>query len=232
MDRTQGSEIRIVVCEDSLSMRTYLVEGLGTMGLETRGVPEGRMLDALLAEGWSDILVLDINLPGEDGFSIAARVRRQYPRLGIIMLTARNPVEDRIRGLEGGADLYFVKPVDLRELAAAARSLQRRLGKAAGPEWRLHQEYSRLDTPSGVSVSLTDNELRLLLPLLGNAGLVVPRETLLASLGQTEDYYAMRRLETMLSRLRKKILDASPEEPLPVRARHGSGYVFAADGRV
>ena len=110
--------------------------------------------------------------------------------------------------------------------------LHRRLRRVTGAEWKLHLEYSRLDTPSGVPISLTDSELRVLTPLLESAGLTVPREALLASLGQSNDYYAMRRLETMLSRLRKKILEASPEEPLPVRARHGNGYVFAADARV
>ncbi|WP_084053751.1 response regulator transcription factor [Holophaga foetida] len=223
-------QIRIIVCEDSLATRICLVDGLEALGLATRGVSDGQSLDRLLTEGWGEILILDINLPGEDGFSIAERVRRHYPDLGIVMLTARDPLEDRIRGLEEGADLYFVKPVDLRELAAALRSLHRRLVPGRDATWRLHADYSRLDTPSGLGIPLTDGELRVLVPLVERAGEVVSRDEILAALGQAPDYYATRRLETLLSRLRKKVLATSSDEPLPVRARHGEGYIFAADG--
>lgn len=232
MDSHLDNQIRVIVCEDSLTMRTCLVDGLAASGLATRGVSDGQALDQLLSGGWGEILLLDINLPGEDGFSIEERIRCQRPDLGIVILTARDPLEDRIRGLESGADLYFVKPVDLRELAAAIRSLHRRLAPDSGARWRLYADYSRLDTPSGVGIPLTDGELRVLVPLVQRAGEVVSRDEILAVLGQASDYYAMRRLETLLSRLRKKILGASPAEPLPVRARHGNGYIFAADGHL
>jgi len=233
MEFTMGScpdhLIRTIVCEDSLSMRICLVEGLEALGFETRGVVDGQGLDQLLAGAWGDILILDVNLPGEDGFSIAERIRRSFPSLGIVMLTARDPLEDRIRGLNEGADLYLVKPVDLRELAAALRSLHRRLVGPRESRWRLLSGSSLLSTPSGVEVPLTDGELRVMLPLVGRAGEVVSREDILESLGQLSDYYAMRRLETLMSRLRKKVLSASPDEPLPVRARHGNGYLFASE---
>jgi DNA-binding response OmpR family regulator len=209
-------------------MREYLVTGLQAFGLRVAGAAHGEALDAAMAESEPDLVILDIGLPGEDGFTIAARLRRERPRLGIIMLTARDGLEDRIKGLDGGADLYFAKPVDLRELAAAIGSLHRRLG--GGQAWRLDRRESRLLTPRGVPVALTDLELRFLSPLMARPGEVVDREELFAALEQRSDLYAMRRMETMVSRLRSKVLRLSPEEALPVRARHGRGYAFLGEG--
>jgi DNA-binding response OmpR family regulator len=149
------------------------------------------------------------------------------------MLTALDEVDDRVRGLDSGADLYFAKPVDLRELVSAVGSLHRRLGAAApkGPsaDWRLDARQSALVTPLGVAVELTDNELRFLTPLLASPGLVVDREELARALDQRPDVYAMRRMETLVSRLRGKVHRLSPQEPLPVRARHGRGYAFLGE---
>lgn len=207
-------------------MRDYLVQGLAGLGILMSAVADGRDLDRALEETGADIVILDIGLPGEDGYSIARRLRQDRPGLGIIMLTARDKVEDRIKGLDGGADQYFAKPVDLRELASAVGSLHRRLCGSPSRTWRLDKLESRLHTPQGVPVDLTDLELRFLLPLLERPGEVVERDELCQSLDQRPDVYAMRRMETLVSRLRGKVLRLSPEEPLPVRARHGRGYAF------
>ncbi len=208
-------------------MRDFLVAGLEPFGILAAGVGDGAALDAALEAHDPQILILDVGLPGEDGFSIARRMRRERPRLGIIMLTARHGLEDRIRGLDGGADLYFAKPVDLRELASAIASLLRRLG--AGRTWRLEPHAARLHTPAGGAVDLTDLELRFLTPLLDRPGEVVEREHLFQALDQPDDIYAARRMETMVSRLRTKVLRLCPGEPLPVKARHGRGYAFLVD---
>jgi len=210
-------------------MRDYLVTGLEGFGLAARGVANGPDLDAALEAGEPRIVILDVGLPGEDGFSIAGRLRRDRPRLGIIMLTARDGLEDRIKGLDGGADLYFAKPVDLRELASAIGSLHRRLGGDPPRAWRLDRPASRLHTPAGAVVDLTDLELRFLTPLLDRPGKVVERDDLCLALEQRPDVYAMRRMETLVSRLRGKVLRQCPLEPLPVKARHGRGYVFLVD---
>lgn len=211
-------------------MREYLVSGLARLGLTVIGVPDGPALDDHLETHATDIVILDIGLPGEDGYSIAARLRQQRPGLGIIMLTARDQTDDRVQGLDSGADLYFAKPGDLRELASAIGSLFRRLNLAkpqAHPAgWHLDAPQSALITPGGRAIALTDNELRFLRPLLEQAGQVVDRDLLSQALEQIPDVYANRRMETMLSRLRTKVRQASPEEPLPVRARHGRGYAF------
>jgi DNA-binding response OmpR family regulator len=210
-------------------MRNFLVAGLAPYGLRMWGAANGADLDALLAGVDPEILLLDIGLPGEDGYAIAARMRRQRPQLGIIMLTGRDHLEDRIKGLEEGADLYFAKPVDLRELAAAIGSLHRRLGAAAPRAWRLDRREARLHTPGGIPVPLTDLELRFLGPLLDRPGEVVDREELCLALEQRPDPYAIHRMDTLVSRLRAKVLRSSPDEPLPVRARHGRGFAFLAE---
>lgn len=223
------SGVRVLVCEDSPHMRDYLVTGLEHFGIFAAGAANGGALDEALEAREPRIVILDVGLPGEDGFSIAQRLRRERPHLGIIMLTARDGLEDRIRGLDGGADLYFAKPVDLRELASAIGSLHRRLGGPAPRAWRLDRPGSRLHSPGGVPVDLTDLELRFLSPLLDRPGEVVEREDLFLALDQHPDIYAIRRMETMVSRLRSKVLRLCPGEPLPVKARHGRGYAFLVD---
>ncbi|WLT32566.1 response regulator transcription factor [Geothrix sp. PMB-07] len=225
--------IRVVICEDQPVMRDYLLEGLAHVGITAAGVADGMALRSHLEAHQTDIVILDIGLPGEDGYTIASRLRQERPHLGIIMLTARDQTDDRVQGLDAGADLYFSKPVDLRELASAIGSLHRRLAvsrpKPSPARWRLDGLRSTLVTPTGVAIPLTDNELRFLTPLLDQPGEVVDREVLSEALEQIHDIYAMRRMETMLSRLRTKVQKASPDEPLPVRARHGRGYAFLSE---
>jgi DNA-binding response OmpR family regulator len=214
-------------------MRDFLVTGLENVGISVVGVADGVELDAYLETHEVDILILDIGLPGEDGYSIAARLRGARPHMGIIMLSARDETEDKVQGLDGGADLYFTKKVGIRELASAVGSLHRRLSLVRPPppitHWRLDTLHSRLVTPSGIEIDLTFNELRFLKPLLDQPGAVVDRDLLSLALDQVPDIYAMRRMETMLSRLRTKVQKASPDEPLPVRARHGQGYSFLGE---
>ena len=227
--------IRIVACEDQPVMREYIVSGLARLGITSAGVCDGVELATYLAEHPVDVVILDIGLPGEDGYSIATRLRRERPHLGIVMLTARDKTDDRVLGLDCGADLYFAKPVDIRELASALGSLYRRLRlhqpATPRPCWQLEPLRSVLLTPSGAEVALTDNELRFLVPLLEQPGTVVDRDRLFQALDQVPDIYAMRRVETLLSRLRTKVLSVSPSEPLPVRARHGRGYAFLCEAK-
>lgn len=232
MEKAAFGSVNVVVCEDSNLMREYIASGLSEFGISNLGVPNGIELDRAIQREVPDIVILDIGLPGEDGYSIAERLRREHPQIGIIMLTARDQVDDRIRGLDCGADLYFAKPVDMRELASAIGSLHRRLGTSnTTPQeiWRLDIRRSSLVTPTGIVIDLTDNELRFLTPLFEHAGEVVDRDDLLRALEQRSDMYAMRRMDTLVSRLRTKVQRASPDEPFPVRARHGRGYAFLSE---
>ncbi len=119
--------IPIVICEDDEELRRILVVGLRYFGIDACGVGDGVALDTALAADRATVVVLDIGLPGEDGLSIARRLSASSSSLmGIILLTARGSMEDRTQGICSGADAYFVKPVDLRELASAVQNLHRR----------------------------------------------------------------------------------------------------------
>ena len=119
---------RIMLVDDEPELRQVLTEYLAKYGFVVRSAAGGAELDALLAEHDADLLVLDVNMPGEDGISIARRMRAARGALPILMLTAVDGVVDRIVGLEIGADDYVTKPFDLRELLARVRALLRRAG--------------------------------------------------------------------------------------------------------
>ena len=145
------------------------------------------------------------------------------------MLTARGLLEERIRGLRLGADHYFVKPVDLGELAGVLGNLHRRItqGRVSAPRpWRLNKRKAELEAPAGRVVPLTLNEVALLGRLMAQPGATLERRALCAALDWPSDAKADHRLETLISRLRKKVDAASPEERLPLKAHHGQGYAF------
>jgi len=226
--------ITILICEDDEEFLEILVSGLGHLGLSAVGVPDAPSLDAAFRERRPSVVILDIGLPGEDGLSIARRLRGPGPApVGIILLSARGMLEDRIQGLREGADLYFVKPVDLEELALAVRNLHRRMRltvqaqvPVAQPVHALDPLRSQLVFPSGTSLPLTATELRILELLARCPGDSVDRDAILDHLGQPQDLAAMQRLETAISRLRAKARRSG--ESLPLHARHGSGYAFLA----
>ncbi len=122
-----GSGLNIIVVEDHDDLREVTVEALRGLGHEARGLACAEALDAALRAAPADLLVLDLNLPGEDGIHLARRVRSARPEIGIIMVTVREQVRSRIEGYASGADLYLTKPTSLEELEAAIGALARRL---------------------------------------------------------------------------------------------------------
>lgn len=221
------SDLAIVVVEDEPRLREPMVMALSHLGHRVRGVADGAALDAALRESPADVVVLDLGLPGEDGLAVARRLRRAWSG-GIVMVTARSQVEERISGLDSGADLYFVKPVDFRELDAALRSLARRLPPVAAA-WSFNSRTAVLSTPAGVAVAATAREAILLELLFASMGDTVARETISSALGYPGNRYADLRLERMISRLRAKVKTVDPANPLPIRARHNLGYAFLAE---
>ncbi len=230
--------IPLLICEDDEELLEILISGLGHLGFRPVGVPDAIALDAALLERQPAVLILDIGLPGEDGLSIARRLRAAGPgQVGIILLSARGMLEDRIQGLKDGADLYFVKPVDLHELALAVRNLARRVQvqspagvPAPGRTFELDPLRSQLACLSGAVLELTATELRILEMLARCPGVCVERDAILEHLMQPQDLAAIQRLETVISRLRAKARQSG--ELLPLRARNGSGYAFLAPLKV
>ena len=178
--------INVAVVEDEPDLCGSILRYLSLVGMTVKRAGSGTELDALLLDFTPDLLVLDVNLPGEDGFSIAARLRSRS-KVGIVMLTARGQLDDRVLGLTAGADAYLIKPVQFRELEAVIHSLARRLREAPLAEsndvreepahsWSFDAANWSLITPAGHHVSLTNAEFRVLQTLtrrprrLGDAG--------------------------------------------------------------
>jgi len=229
----ETSKLRVIIVEDEVELRSVLVEILSRLGLDVRGVGDGASLDSALADYSTDIVVLDLNLPGEDGVDIAQRLRRTC-NCGIVMTTSRAQISERVAGFQRGADLYFVKPIDPMELYAALLSLGRRLmgippGQPGNAFWRFNPRHSVLMTPGEISINLSARESIVMRLLLAVPGATVSRSGIFSALGDPDDEYADKRLETLLSRLRSKVHTLDPEAELPIRARHCMGYAFLAD---
>ncbi|MBP2300571.1 response regulator transcription factor [Azospirillum picis] len=232
---------RIIVVEDEADLRDDLVEYLDRCGFEVRGASRGSELDHLLDDGPADVIVLDVNLPDEDGFSIARRVRA-VSGAAIIMLTARSGLIDRVIGLELGADIYMVKPVDFREVEAQVKALMRRMQNGAAPAavpaapdpgpageprkaWMFDDVEWRIRPPDGDAVALTATEYKFLALLIAAPGEPVSRQDISVALtGRDWDPYS-RSIDSLVRRLRIKVEERSGC-PLPIQAVHGVGYAF------
>lgn len=225
--------LRLLLIEDDALLRDrVLIPRLLQFGFEAMAIGGIQELDQAMARQMPDIVVLDIGLPGSDGFEVARTLRAQFADIGIVMLTGRSETVDRVRGLSEGADAYLSKPVEIDVLVATLHSVARRL-RAAGPvvlprgHWRLDSDDWLLLSPDGDRVILTKTERRLLEELMRQPGHVVSREALIGVL--TDDVLAFdpHRLDSLIHRLRRKVL-AGTGESLPLNAVHGQGYVLAS----
>ncbi|HIJ82287.1 MAG TPA: response regulator transcription factor [Desulfuromonadales bacterium] len=181
-------KLRVVIVEDERELRTVLIAILSRLDLDVRGAGDGGELDQALAERPADVVVLDLNLPGEDGVSIAQRLRRSSG-CGIIMTTSRAQIADRVDGFEKGADLYFVKPIDPLELHAALISLGRRLKPpvpSAKPVWHFDRQESIVRSPRGVVIHLTAQECIVLRLVFAVPGETVRRSEIFTALGHPD----------------------------------------------
>jgi len=237
---------RVIVVDDEPDLRDTVAEYLSMNGLRVERAGDGAELDLRLAEGPADLIVLDLRMPGEDGLSIARRLRAEGD-IGILMLTAADEVVDRIVGLEMGADDYVMKPVDLRELLARVRAVLRRrrapalpAGPAAGKDaaagmvvfgrCRLDLDAHRLYGPEGAEIPMTAMEFDLLRAFAENPNRVLSRDRLL-DLAHNRDWEPFdRSIDVRVTRLRKKIED-DPAKPQVIKTVRGAGYVFATRPR-
>jgi DNA-binding response OmpR family regulator len=185
-------------------------------------------LDCALS-GIYDVIILDVMLPGRDGFSLLKEARRAGVQAPVIMLTARGGMDDKLRGLYGGADDYLPKPFRVEELLARVRALGRRMPLVA-PEGRVKAADIILDptvlllTNGGVSATLTPREARLAEMLMVNAGQVIPKESIILKIWGYESEAEDNHAEVLVSSLRKKLLDIGA--PDAIRTVRSVGYVF------
>lgn len=228
--------MRVAVVEDNQDLLDDVCFNLERSGFQVLHCASGAELDA----GWQaflpQVVVLDIGLPGEDGLSIATRLRAQHPSLGIVMLTARTGLEDRIAGHDQGADNYLCKPVEMEELVAVvqarARAIQHQsLSTPSLPLWRFNPRQLTLHFPMGQKLELTAAESALLATILKAPGQQASRQELIRALGGNPLDFDPRRLEVTLSRLRHKIRKLSPDAN-PLRGLRNQGYAFLEAARV
>lgn len=202
--------MRVLLVEDDEMLGEVVRNGLTQYGYTVDWVKDGQSAQqALLTEGETfDIVVLDIGLPRKSGLEVLKTVRSKNVATPVVVLTARETIEDRVKGLDAGADDYIVKPFDLDELCARMRALQRRTTSRAAP--KIKHENIIID-PAAHTVTFNDQDIKLsrrefvlLLKLIENAGRVLSREHLTSSLYGWGDEIDSNALEVHIHNLRKK----------------------------
>jgi len=216
----------ILLVEDYVVFRDQLAYFLRGRGCLVNGVDSGEEMDAVFKKRVPDILVLDLNLPGEDGLSIAKRVRARSPSTGIVMLTARVTSPEKIEGYQSGADIYITKPARPEEIFLAISNLASRLMQhrpAQGAHWVLISKECKLAAPDQVEIDLTMNEYLVVEALILAPEGRATSDFLQEKLGKTNQNFTKNQLEALISRLRKKLSIVTDGKPT-IKAVWGLGY--------
>lgn len=244
-----SDRVHIAVVDDERDIRETVAEYLEMNGYKVSKADGGPALRRLAEQGRIDLAVLDVTMPGEDGLSVA-RWLREHSGAGVIMLTARDSVVDRVVGIEMGADDYVTKPFDLRELLARVKAVLRRVGRTAMPPGatpfangpatrnevrfgacRLDLDAHKLFGPDGGEIPLTSMEFDLLKAFAERPNRVLSRDQLL-DLAHNRDFEPFdRSIDIRIARIRRKI-ESDPAKPAVIKTVRGAGYLFsaAADG--
>jgi two-component system phosphate regulon response regulator OmpR len=218
-----ASGLKIALIEDNDDLRDLLLRDISRGGYLVESADCAEVLDELAAHTVFDLLILDLNLPGEDGLSIAQRYKRANQDIYIIILTARGRLEDKVAGYESGADLYLTKPVASAELLAAIKSVERRL-YADSSGFQLVLDVRMMMLTGEKTVELNRQEVAVLKALSESASGSLPYYRLLELCGETVvDETAKSTLEVRMVRLRKKLSEVGVDGK-SIRAIRGEGY--------
>ena len=220
---------KILVLEDEASIRSFIVINLRRAGYDVIEAETGEeALERLRANPDTKVALLDIMLPGIDGFEVCRRIRATNTKIGIIMLTARSQEMDKVTGLMTGADDYVTKPYRPAVLLAHLQALLRRSTSPAAGMTILHKGVT-LNMGAGTvefqgrTAELTRNELRILQTLMRNPGVVVPRSEIMCALWESDAFIDDNTLTVNVNRLRRKLAGAGLVDF--IATRHGVGYI-------
>ena len=246
--------VHLAVLDDEADITQLLANYFKNHGFRTTQLHSGAELFALMRSDPAALVLLDLGLPGEDGFAIARQLREHW-RCGLVIVTGRGDAIDKVVGREVGADDYVTKPFDLRELLARVKAVLRRLApapaepQAAAPApaaaaaqaapaaarerfrfagWQLDLAARRLLDPAGSEVALTTGEFDLLATFVRHPGRVLSRDFLLERTRGREAAPFDRTIDVQVGRLRKK-LEADPERPEIIKSVRGAGYILVPE---
>ncbi len=223
---------RILIVEDEPGLALTLTDLLAAEGHEVESARDGVSGLRKAIEGRFDLILLDVMLPGKNGFEVCRELRRQGRDTAVLMLTARGQVADRVVGLKLGADDYLAKPFDPAELTARIEALLRRTGRNIyGPLSRFEFgdvvadfDHSHV-TKAGKPVPLAGKELQLLRYLVEHRGQTIPREQLLEAVWEYSAGVTSRTVDVHIAWLRQKLED-TPQSPRWIHTVRGVGYRF------
>ena len=224
----------IVIVEDETTQRQLLVDYLARQNFRVSSADSGATLRKLLERELPALVLLDVGLPGEDGFALARWLREKSARIGIVMVTAASDTVDRVVGLETGADDYIAKPYEPRELLARVKSVLRRTTGSpvsSGPRVRMGRRVLDLercvlvDPADGSEDTLTASEFDLLKVFAENPNRPLQRDWLLEATAHREMEPFDRAIDLRITRLRRKI-ELDPAHPNTIRTVRGIGYMF------
>ena len=225
------SDYKVLIVEDDTDLRESIILYIEDEGFAVTGVGSAEEFYRVLEQGSFHVAVIDIGLPDESGYVLAEKLRRNTD-MGIIILTARGDIEERVQGYAVGADLYLVKPVNIRELLAAIASMAKRWQERSqdvprsGHGWKLYRSNWHLVSPTGIEVMLTGREFDFLHQLALAEGMSVERKQLMLSLRYRDEDSGGRALTELSRRLRKKISQQTGME-CPFHTYHSIGYRFS-----
>jgi two-component system phosphate regulon response regulator OmpR len=230
----------ILIVDDEPDVREVLEDYFGAHGYAVLGAESADVAKATVARRPVDLALVDINMPGEDGLSLARHLRERYATIAIVMLTSASTVVDRIVGLEMGADDYIPKPFDPREVLARVKSVLRRMSAAGradlgGGRVRIGRcvldlAAHRLMDDEGGEVPISPLEFDLLKALAEHPNQALSRERILNLNGQRDWDPFDRSVDLRIMRLRRKI-EPDPGQPRFIRTLRNEGYVFVPDGQ-
>ena len=226
--------MRVLVVEDNADLAESICTSLRQMEHAVDAIGDGLHASAMLATEPYDLVVLDLNLPGQDGLAVLTELRRRASDVPVLILTARADPEERVRGLDLGADDYLTKPFHLAELDARVRALLRRRQPGSSTVTRLgplaFDTVSREVELAGEPLALTRRERGLLEILLNARGRVMSKEQIAEHLFSFDDDAAPRAIELYVHRLRKKLAREGASVAVDIRTVRGLGYILESKG--